>query len=159
MNNKKISLADLLVRIKQYKGLLAAWNKRLLSSTTISVENEETYKSQTDYTFAECLAEVVKLKEYLNYLKGIRNNNSQEQILLSYQIGELKDFNTTLEGLRLNKTFTKYTKEGHITVEAYLPTTKKDIDKMVLENQALISSTQSKITHHNNTTFVEVLDY
>lgn len=156
---KKISLADLLVRLKQYKGLIGVWNARFQHCTP-DVESEEQYVARVDYSWKECLEEVAKLQAYIIYLKALRNDASQAAIKDSYAIAELKGFISTLSLVRLKRSYTTYDKSSNrVEVNKWLPVSQKEVDEIVQESQEKINALQSAITAHNNQTFVEVKDY
>ena len=158
ITTKKVSLADLLVIIKQFKGQVSTWQRRLQQAFP-NVESEDEYKAQTDYDWKECIDQITKLGSYLTYLRRVRNNNSADQIIITYEIAELKSYISNLEGIHLSKKHNVRTKDGYEEKTSWNPVNKKEIDSMIEQAQAKFNALQSEITKYNNTTYVEIDEY
>lgn len=160
---KKVSLADLLVIIKQFKGQVSTWQRRLQQAFPIKitphVESEDEYNIQTDYSWKECIEQIQKLGSYLTYLRKVRNDNSADQIVMTYEIAELKSYISNLEGIHLNKKHNVRTKEGYEEKVSWNPVNKKEIDAMIEQAQTKFNALQSEITKYNNTSYVEIEEY
>ena len=161
---KTMSLADLLVTIKHYKGQIALWYGRLRQSMAVNAADEAVYKKKVSYTYIECMEEVKELAEHLIYLKQLRNEHSAEQIEDTYELAELKTFISEVQRLNVHPTYTEYNTDGSgrrqtEEVERFLPVNQKEVDKMIADAQLQVDKIQSRITAYNNQKMLEVREY